>query len=64
MKLRGKKFQACCDAKGIKMVSYGVVKPKTDSDWVLLFKFAKEMGLQNIVSEPREEQIPLISKLV
>ena len=50
-------------AKGIKMVSYGVVKPKTDSDWVLLFKFAKEMGLQNIVSEPKEEQIPLISKL-
>ena len=50
-------------AKGIQMVSYGVVKPKTDSDWEQLFKFAKAMGLQNIVSEPKEEQIPLISKL-
>ena len=50
-------------AKGIQMVSYGVVKPKTDSDWVSLFKFAKAMGLQNIVSEPKEEEIPLISKL-
>ena len=28
-------------AKGIQMVSYGVVKPKTDSDWEQLFKFAK-----------------------
>ena len=49
--------------KGITMVSYGVVKPKTDSDWVQLFEFAKAMHLENIVSEPQESQIPLISKL-
>ena len=50
-------------AKGIKMVSYGVVSPKTGEEWQQLFKFAKAMGLQNIVSEPKEEHIPLISQL-
>jgi sugar phosphate isomerase/epimerase len=49
--------------KGIKMVSYGVVSPKTDGDWMQLFKFAKAMGLTTIVSEPTLEQIPMISKL-
>lgn len=49
--------------KGITMVSYGVVKPKSDSDWVQLFEFAKAMGLKNIVSEPEEDQIPFISTL-
>jgi sugar phosphate isomerase/epimerase len=51
------------DRKGIRMVSYGVVKPKTDSDWVQLFKFAKAMHLETIVSEPRTDQIPLVSRL-
>ena len=50
-------------AKGIVLVSYGVVSPKTDSEWIQLFQFAKAMHIQNIVSEPKEEQIPLISKL-
>jgi sugar phosphate isomerase/epimerase len=49
--------------KGITMVSYGVVKPKTDSDWIQLFEFARAMHLENIVSEPQESQLPLISKL-
>lgn len=47
----------------IKMVSYGVVSPGTAADWEQLFKFAKEMGLQNIASEPKEEWIPLVSRL-
>lgn len=49
--------------KGIKMVSYGVVTPKTNEDWIQLFKFAKAMGLKNISSEPEQDQIPFISKL-
>lgn len=48
---------------GIKMVSYGVVTPGKESDWEQLFKFAKAMGLTNIASEPREDQLPLVSKL-
>lgn len=49
--------------KGIKMVSYGVVTPQTNDDWVQLFKFAKAMGLKNIASEPEKSQIPFISEL-
>lgn len=49
--------------KGKVLVSYGVVSPKTDNEWVQLFQFAKAMHIQNIVSEPKEEQIPLISRL-
>ena len=50
-------------AKGMTMVSYGVVSPNKEEDWVQLFKFAKAMGLQNIASEPAEADIPLVSKL-
>lgn len=49
--------------KGIKMLSYGVVTPKTEAEWLQLFRFAKAMGLETIVSEPIEEHFPLISKL-
>lgn len=49
--------------KGIKMLSYGVVTPKTEADWLQLFRFAKSMGIATIVSEPMEEHYPLISKL-
>jgi len=49
--------------KGIKMISYGVVTANNEADWRQLFEFAKAMGLQNIVSEPKEEDIPLLSKL-
>lgn len=58
-----KKVLALLRSKGIKMVSYGVVNPTTESDWIQLFKFAKAMGLVNIVSEPEQSQIPFISKL-
>src|SRR5699024_3659781 len=48
---------------GVKMVSYGVVVPKTKADWEQLFKFADAMDLDNIASEPERDQIPLVSKL-
>ena len=49
--------------KGITIVSYGVVTPKTQDDWKHLFEFAKGMGLKQFASEPEPEFIPLISKL-
>lgn len=58
-----KQVLALLRKKGIKMVSYGVVTPKKEADWIQLFKFAKAMGLENIASEPAPEQIPLVSKL-
>lgn len=48
---------------GVKLVSYGVVVPKNQDEWVQLFKFAKAMGLENVVSEPDEKDIPFLSTL-
>jgi sugar phosphate isomerase/epimerase len=48
---------------GLKLVSFGVVVPKTAADWKQLFVFVKAMGLENVVSEPEVSDIPMISKL-
>ncbi|MES2277265.1 MAG: sugar phosphate isomerase/epimerase [Bacteroidota bacterium] len=50
-------------SKGIKWVSYGVITPDNDADWIALFEFAKEMGLENITSEPKMKDLPMVSKL-
>ncbi|MFT4031732.1 MAG: sugar phosphate isomerase/epimerase [Siphonobacter sp.] len=47
----------------LKLVAYGVITPKTDEDWKILFEFAKEMGIQNINSEPSLAQIPMVGAL-
>lgn len=58
-----KKVLAMVKKHGLKLVSFGVIVPKNSSEWPLLFKFGHDMGLENIVSEPKESDIPLISKL-
>jgi sugar phosphate isomerase/epimerase len=50
-------------AHGIRLVSFGVVIAKDSADWEQLFKFGKAMGLENIVSEPKESDIPMISRM-
>jgi sugar phosphate isomerase/epimerase len=49
--------------KGIQIVSYGVVSPRTEGEWRQLFTFLKGMGLKQFASEPEPEFIPLVSKL-
>ncbi|MCW3109524.1 MAG: endonuclease [Segetibacter sp.] len=49
--------------KGIQMLSYGVVTPRTEDEWKQLFEFAKGMGLKQFASEPEPQFIPLVSKL-
>ncbi|GAB4017232.1 sugar phosphate isomerase/epimerase family protein [Spirosoma koreense] len=49
--------------RGLTVVAYGVVNPKTDDDWKALFEFAKDMGILNINSEPTPQQMPLVRKL-
>jgi sugar phosphate isomerase/epimerase len=49
--------------KGLTVVAYGVINPKTDEEWSALFEFAKDMGILNINSEPTPEQMPLVRKL-
>jgi len=49
--------------KGVKIVAYGVVSPKGESDWRQLFEFGKAMGIETFTSEPAEEDLELVSNL-
>jgi sugar phosphate isomerase/epimerase len=59
-KIREKLAQA-----GIKLINYGVVTPaeNTEAEWRKLFDFAKDMGIETIVSEPPEDAFDLLDKL-
>ena len=49
---------------GVRLVSYGVVRlPNDEAECRKVFDFAKEMGIETIVSEPPEEAFDLIEKL-
>ena len=49
--------------KGLKIVNYGVVKYDTEEDWLKLFKFAKEMGIETFTAEPDPKFMAYLSKL-
>jgi sugar phosphate isomerase/epimerase len=49
---------------GIKLINYGVVPlPNDEAQCRKVFNFAKEMGIETIVSEPPKEAFDLIEKL-
>jgi sugar phosphate isomerase/epimerase len=49
---------------GLKLVNYGVVDlPNNDTECRKVFNFAKEMGIETIVSEPPEDAFDLVEKL-
>ena len=49
---------------GVKLMNYGVVPlPNNETECRKVFDFAKEMGIQTIVSEPPEDAFDLIDKL-
>jgi sugar phosphate isomerase/epimerase len=54
--------------KGVTIVAFGVVSPPANSpdmrkEWEQLFEFAKAMGLENITSEPRRQDLDIVSEL-
>ncbi|MFC5409035.1 sugar phosphate isomerase/epimerase family protein [Larkinella bovis] len=49
--------------KGLTLVAFGVVNAPSEGDWKALFEFAKDMGIRNINTEPKVEQIPYIARL-
>lgn len=49
--------------KGLTLVAFGVVNANSPEEWRQLFEFAKAMGIQNINTEPKQEDLPLIGKL-
>lgn len=49
---------------GVKLTNYGVVPlPNNEAECRKVFDFAKEMGIETIVSEPPEDALGLIDKL-
>jgi sugar phosphate isomerase/epimerase len=49
--------------KGVKAVSYGVVKAKTEAEWVQIFEFCAALGIETIVTEPEAKFIGLLETL-
>ncbi len=50
--------------EGLTLVNYGVVSlPNNEAECRKVFDFAKDMGLENIVSEPPEDAFEMIDKL-
>ncbi|HEU4555767.1 MAG TPA: sugar phosphate isomerase/epimerase [Chitinophaga sp.] len=45
------------------LVAYGVVTPQNEEEWKQVFDFAKNMGIQVITAEPKDEHWDLVSKL-
>ncbi len=45
------------------LYAFGVVSPNNEADWKQLFEFAKAMGIQIITSEPRVQDLDVVSKL-
>jgi len=59
-----KKVKAKLADAGVKLVNYGVVGlPNDEREARKVFDFAKDMGIETIVSEPRPEAFDLIEKL-
>jgi len=48
---------------GLTLTCYGVITPKGAQEWRKLFDFVKDLGFENIVSEPAEGDLPMIDKL-
>ena len=47
----------------VKLMAFGVIVPKTLTEWDSLFVWAKAMGVSNIVSEPEPSQMSYVSQL-
>ncbi|GAB3557405.1 sugar phosphate isomerase/epimerase family protein [Spirosoma fluminis] len=49
--------------RGLTLVAYGVISPKSQEEWNALFDFAKDMGIRSINSEPAPDQMAYVRKL-
>jgi sugar phosphate isomerase/epimerase len=53
------------NAQGLKVIAYGVVDTgRTESQMRQVFDFARKMGIRTIVTEPQDQDYPLLEKLV
>lgn len=57
------KLLALIQAKGLKLINYGVVGPKSEEEWNKMFEFASAMGIKTIVTEADSMQLNYIEPL-
>lgn len=62
-KERATKIKNLLKSKNIQVLSYGVISPGKEADWIQLFEFAKELGVQVIISEPPYHLLDLVESL-
>lgn len=58
-----KKVLELIKSKNMKLVNYGVVDAKTPEEWAKIFEFAKDMGIQTIVTEATAAQLDFIEPM-
>lgn len=58
-----KKVLELIKSKNMKLVNYGVIDTKTPEEWTKIFEFAKEMGIQTIVTEATAAQLDFIEPM-
>ena len=49
--------------RGITLYAFGVVNGNNEAEWGKIFAFAKDMGIQIINCEPKEDQLDIVSAL-
>jgi sugar phosphate isomerase/epimerase len=57
------RLKALLESKGIELVNYGVAGANTREEWVMLFRFARDMGIETIAINPQAKFIDLIEEL-
>ncbi len=58
-----KKVLEYLQSKNVKLIDFGVYTPEGYDGWKALFEFAKSMGIENIVSEPVKDDLPIVATL-
>lgn len=58
-----KAMKEILEKNGVTLINYGVVSADSMSEWVKIFDFAKEMGIQTLTAEPTPEQMDSLSRM-
>jgi sugar phosphate isomerase/epimerase len=58
-----KKVLDIIQSKKMKLKNYGVINVKTSEDWIKVFEFAKEMGIEAIITEADSTQLNFIEPM-
>jgi sugar phosphate isomerase/epimerase len=57
-------IKAWVKARGLEIVSLGVTGDDDEAGWKKLVAFAKDMGIRTIATEPKQDMLPVIDRVV